>query len=93
VAIGCLVGRPIVDQVAGAAPKALLLQAIAVVNDGVCDLGRMIVLRLPPKPDEVATGIQNALQLAIDLRAAGIVIKPGPTRVGGFLRGSNPWLR
>ena len=81
------------DQIAGTAPKVLPLQILAVVNDGVCDLGRLIVLRIPPKPSDVAAGLQNALQLAIDLRAAGFVINAGPTPVGGKPIGSNPWER
>jgi P pilus assembly chaperone PapD len=53
----------------------------------------LIVLRIPPKPSDVAAGIQNALQLAIDLRAAAFVVNAGPTPVGGKPRGSNPWER
>jgi len=93
VAIGCMFGRPAIDQIAGSAPKVLPLQILAVVNDSVCDLGRLIVLHIPPKPSDLAAGLQNALQLAIDLRAAAFAINAGPTPVGGKSRGGNPGER
>lgn len=89
IAAGCLIGGPIVDQIAdllpnGAAPK---LAAPVFVIASAVDLGCMIVSHNPWNSLELAGHVWRA---HVALRALGV---RGEAEIRSGLRGSNPWIQ
>ena len=89
VAAACLIGGPIVDQIADALPKgaAPRLAAPVFIGASIVDIGCIVVAHNP----------NNALEAASHLFAAGIALHAlgvrGEAAVRNTVRGSDPWMR
>ena len=88
IAAACLIGGPIIDQIADALPKGVApkLAAPVFVGASIVDIGCMIVAHNP----------QNALEAAGHLLSAGVALNAlgvrGAAAAPHPVRGSDPWM-
>ena len=88
VVAGCLIGGPIVDQIADALPKgaAPRLAAPIFIGASIVDIGCMVV----------AHNTNNALEAAGHLLSAGVALNAlgvrGAAAAPHPVRGSDPWM-
>ena len=89
VVAGCLIGGPIVDQIADALPKgaAPRLAAPIFIGASIVDIGCMVVAHNPNNALEAASHLFSA---AVALHALGV---RGEAAVRNPYRGSDPWMR